>query len=453
MYFWHLEPPNQMKNIFLVLKREYLVRVRKKSFIIMTLLTPLLMAAVITIPTYLAMNSIDEKKVEVIDNSGLFKDKLKNSDEVKYQYIDISLDKAKADFKKSGFDVLVNIPVDIKTNPKGVQIYAEKSISLELKVAIENELENELENVKLIEAGIDRKTLETTKVRVSADTRSLGDEGEKDSSSGASTIIGYLCAFMIYIAIFVYGVQVMKGVMEEKMNRIVEVVISSVKPYQLMMGKVCGVALVGLTQFLLWIVLTFAISTASSQLLGTNQYEQQLEQTKAQVAKANPKAAAQIKQTTNKSMFETAQKALSTLNIPLIVGAFLFFFFGGYMLYSSLFAAVGAAVDNETDTQQFMMPITIPIILSIIMMQFVLREPDGTLSFWMSIIPFSSPIIMMARLPFGVPTWELVLSMVLLVLGFVATTWLAARIYRVGILMYGKKATYKELAKWVFYRN
>ncbi len=441
-----------MKNIFLVLKREYLVRVRKKSFIVMTLLTPLLMAAVFTLPAYFAATSIEEKKIEVIDESGLFKDKFKDTDELRYKFVSTPIAQAKATFDKSGYDVLTFIPKDIKTNPKGVQIFAEKSVSWELQSGIERTIENELENIGLIDAGIDRKTLEATKVSVSADTHTLSKEGEKESSSGASTAIGYICAFLIYMTIFVYGVQVMKGVMEEKMNRIVEVVISSVKPFELMMGKILGVAMVGLTQFLLWILLTSIITTASSQFLGTNRFQAQSEQVQAQVSKSDSKTAAKIKEKEG-SVISQAMKAVSTLNIPLIIATFLFYFFGGYLMYSALFAAIGSAVDNETDTQQFMLPITMPIILSIIMAQFVLREPNGALAFWMSMIPLTSPIIMMVRMPFGVPTWELILSMGLLVLGFIGTTWLAARIYRIGILMYGKKVNYKELAKWIFYKG
>ncbi len=441
-----------MKNIFIVLKREYLVRVRKKSFIVMTLLTPILMAAVFTIPAYFAATSIEEKKIEVIDESGLFKDKFKDTDELKYKFVNTPIEKAKADFDSSGYNVLTFIPKDIKTNPKGLQIFAEKSVSLQVQNGIEGSIETELENIGLLEAGIDRKTLDATRVSVSADTHTLGKEGEKDSSSGASTIIGYICGFLIYISIFVYGAQVMRGVMEEKMSRIVEVVISSVKPFELMMGKISGVALVGLTQFLLWIGLTIGISAASSQFLGTNRFQAQSQQVQAQMATTNPKEAAKVKQKTD-SAFEDGMKALKTLNIPLIIGSFLFYFFGGYLLYSALFAAIGSAVDNETDTQQFMLPITIPIIVSISMLQFIINEPDGTLAFWMSMIPFTSPIIMMVRIPFGVPVWEIALSMTLLVAGFIFTTWLAARIYRIGILMYGKKVNYKELSKWLFYKG
>ena len=441
-----------MKNILLVLKREYLVRVRKKSFIIMTLLTPVLMAALFTLPAYFAATSINEKKIEVVDESGLFAGKIKDNKELKFSFVNVPIEKAKANFDKSGYEVLVHIPKDIKQKPKSLQIYAGKSVSIEVQMGLEKAVQEELENLRLLEAGIDRNTLENNKVEVSSDTHSLSAEGEKESSSGASTAIGYICAFMIYITIFVYGAQVMRGVMEEKMNRIVEVVISSVKPFELMMGKIIGVALVGLTQFFLWIALTFAITSASSQFLGTNRFEAQMSQVQAQTNATDPKVKAQIKQKTD-STFEAITNAVSTLNIPLIIATFLFYFLGGYLLYSALFAAIGSAVDNEADTQQFMMPITIPIILSIVMAQFVLREPDGALAFWMSMIPFTSPIIMMVRIPFGVPAWQIGLSMTLLVLGFVGTTWLAARIYRIGILMYGKKVSYKELSKWILYRG
>ena len=441
-----------MKNILLVLKREYLVRVRKKSFIVMTLLTPVLMAALFTLPAYFAATSINEKKIEVVDESGLFAGKIKDNKELKFSFVNVPIEKAKANFEKSGYEVLVHIPKDIKQKPKSLQIYAGKSVSIEVQMGLEKAVQEELENLRLLEAGIDRNTLENNKVEVSSDTHSLSAEGEKESSSGASTAIGYICAFMIYITIFVYGAQVMRGVMEEKMNRIVEVVISSVKPFELMMGKIIGVALVGLTQFFLWIALTFAITSVSSQFLGTNRFEAQMSQVQAQTNATAPKVKAQIKQKTD-STFEAITNAVSTLNIPLIIATFLFYFLGGYLLYSALFAAIGSAVDNEADTQQFMMPITIPIILSIVMAQFVLREPDGALAFWMSMIPFTSPIIMMVRIPFGVPAWQIGLSMTLLVLGFVGTTWLAARIYRIGILMYGKKVSYKELSKWISYRG
>ncbi|GAB3335560.1 ABC transporter permease [Larkinella ripae] len=442
-----------MRTIFLILKREYLVRVKKKSFLIMTFVTPLLVSCLWLVPVFFAMRDIDQKKVEVIDESGKFDKTFKDTKELVFKPVKTPVETAKKDFAKSGYDVLVHIPNDILENPKGLKIYAEKNVSLEVKKGVENAVEREIENIRLMEAGIDRKVLESTKADVSSDTYSLSEEGEKDSSSGAATGIGYFCAFVIYIAIFIYGVQVMRGVMEEKMNRIVEVIISSVKPFQLMAGKITGVALVGLTQFLLWILLTFGISSIVSSVIGESIGPQKrVEMMAPDPTQAQAPATEKPKTEQKSNPMGSVLKAISTLDIPLIIGCFLIYFIGGYLIYSALFAAVGSAVDSDTDVQQFMFPITIPLVLSFIMAQFVIREPDGAVAFWMSMIPFTSPIIMMVRIPFGVPFWEIALSVVLLIGGFLGTAWLAARIYRVGILMYGKKPSYKELAKWVFYK-
>ncbi|MFD1143109.1 ABC transporter permease [Larkinella insperata] len=442
-----------MRTIFLILKREYLVRVKKKSFLIMTFVTPLLVSCLWLIPILFAMRDIDQKKVEVIDENGKFAKTFKNTNELVFTPVKLPVENAKKDFSQSGYDVLVHIPKDILENPKSLKIYAEKNVSLEVKNGIENAVEQEIENIRLLEAGIDRKVLESTKANVSSDTYSLSDEGEKDSSSGAATGIGYFCAFVIYMAIFIYGVQVMRGVMEEKTNRIVEVIISSVKPFQLMAGKITGVALVGLTQFMLWILLTFGMSSAISSFVGQSVGPQQRVEMMAQSPGQNQTAPAEKPKTEQKNNpMNSILKAIGTLDIPLIIGCFLIYFIGGYLIYSALFAAVGSAVDSDTDVQQFMFPVTMPLVLSFIMAQFVIREPDGAVAFWMSMIPFTSPIVMMVRIPFGVPFWEVALSVSLLIVGFLGTSWLAARIYRVGILMYGKKPSYKELAKWLFYK-
>jgi len=244
----------------------------------------------------------------------------------------------------------------------------------------------------------------------------------------------------------------MRGITEEKTSRIVEVIISSVKPFQLMMGKIIGVALVGLTQFVLWILLTISLTSAATAILNRQLPEDAKEITQEMGKVQGQMPSGNMGGSNVANPVEEVLGAVGSLNIPLILGCFLFYYLGGYLLYSALFGAVGAAVDNDADTQQFMLPITLPIIFSFVFAQFVLRDPDGSLAFWTSIIPFTSPIIMMVRIPFGVPAWELALSMTLLVLGFMGTTWLAARIYRVGILMYGKKVSYKELAKWIFYK-
>ena len=439
-----------MNIIFLIIKREYLTRVRKRSFLVMTILGPLLIFGFYAIIGWAAVTSINQKKVAVVDESGRFVNQFKNDDETLFSYPKQSLAAAKKDFVKKGYDALVFIPKNVIDQPKTVQIFAEKSVSLDLQSNIERAISKEIETIKLGQAGITQKVIQDAKVDVDAQTINLSDGGEKSSNAIAMTIIGYFCAFMIYISVFIYGTQVMRGVMEEKTNRIVEVIISSVKPFQLMLGKIIGVALVGLTQFLLWITLTIGLFSLGGAVLG-DKVEKGRQAMQSSGAVAQPGAAIDTKKAQDSAVSSVLQ-AVGTLNIPLIVACFLFYFLGGYLLYSALFGAVGAAVDNETETQQFMFPITIPIIGAIAVAQFVIREPDGALAFWTSIIPFTSPVVMMVRIPFGVPAWELILSMVLLILGFVGTTWLAARIYRVGILMYGKKVSYKELSKWVFYK-
>ena len=280
----------------------------------------------------------------------------------------------------------------------------------------------------------------------------MSDAGEKSSNGIVTTIISGFCAVLIYISVLIYGTQVMRGVMEEKTSRIVEVIISSVKPFQLMMGKIIGVALVGLTQFMLWIVLTAGLFTIGTKLIGQPK-EKATSAMDGRMGGMPGQADVQQKMANGNNPVADVMKAIDTLNIPLIIGCFLFYFLGGYLLYSALFGAVGAAVDSETETQQFMFPIMMPIIAAIAFAQIAVRDPDGPLAVWTSMIPFTSPVVMMVRIPFGVPGWQLAVSMGLLVLGFIGTTWLAARIYRVGILMYGKKTSFRELSKWVFYKG
>jgi ABC-2 type transport system permease protein len=441
-----------MRNIFLVLQREYLVRVKKKSFLIMTILGPLLFVGGYAAVIWLAMGSVELKTVQVLDESGLFHSDFKDNNELHFEYTRTTLDSAKSKFNTSGYNALVYIPKDIITDPKSVRIYAAKNVSLDLKSNIEGIIEKEIENIKLERAGITHKILEDSRVNVKSETISLNETGEQSSSSGAATIIGGICAFLIYFSVFMYGTQVMRGITEEKTSRIVEVIISSVKPFQLMMGKIIGVALVGLTQFVLWILLTITLSSAASAILNKDKSKENLAMINKMEQIQTPMNGAAVDSSRTENPMEEMMEAVNSLNVPLILGCFIFYYFGGYLLYSALFGAVGAAVDNDADTQQFMLPITLPIVFSFVFAQFVLKYPDGTLAFWTSIIPFTSPIIMMVRIPFGVPVWELLLSMGLLVLGFVFTIWIASRIYRVGILMYGKKVSYSELAKWIFYK-
>ncbi len=445
-----------MKNILLIIQREYLTRVKKKSFIVMTILAPLLMMAMYGVIIWAAISGTEQKAIAVVDDSGLFRNKIGNTDEYLFDYLDQNLDEAKSKFKESGKDALVYIPEDVMENPKSVLIFAERGVPLELKSKVESSIAREIENIKLTEAGITRSVLEDAKVNINSETISLSEGQEKKSSSAAATIIGFVCAFLIYISVFIYGAQVMRGVMEEKTSRIVEVIISSVKPFQLMIGKIVGVALVGLTQFSLWIVLTLGLFSVAGQFV-EGQLSKASTMNMAQTQNLPPEIAAQMAQNQGgglpSDILPDIVNAAGTLPITTIIISFLLYFLGGYLLYSALFGAVGSAVDAETDTQQFILPITIPIIAAFIIAQFVMRDPSGPLAFWASMIPFTSPIIMMVRIPFGVPVWQIALSISLLIGGFVFTTWLAARIYRVGILMYGKKVTWKELSKWVFYKG
>ncbi|GAB3197917.1 ABC-2 type transport system permease protein [Pontibacter aydingkolensis] len=447
-----------MHKIWLIIQREYLTRVRKKSFIIMTLLTPLLLAAFMVIPAWLVTISDSAETVMVLDQSGLFADKLEDKKDLKYLPLAGSLDQAKTVYRETDNTALLYIPKEFDINkPEGVVIYSKKNTSLQTQVRLENALEKEIENQRFVASGMDRSTLEKMKANISLTAVSISDEGEKDNNAVVTSIAGVAGAVIIYFFIFLYGVQIMRGVIEEKTNRIIEVMISSVKPFQLMMGKVVGIAAVGLTQFLLWIVLSLIVVGGVQSAFGVKPPPTPIEQMASgrDAAYGEELDAEAQAQEDNKAakMVSEGMTAFSNLPIALILGCFLFYFLGGYLLYGSLFGAIGAAVDNETDTQQFMFPITIPLIISFIMSYtLVLKNPDGPVAFWMSIIPLTSPIVMMVRVPFGVPAWELLLSMALLVLGFIFTTWIASRIYRVGILMYGKKINYKELSKWLFYR-
>lgn len=442
-----------MKNILLIIQREYLTRVRKKSFIVMTILGPVLIGLLYAGIIWAAISSVNQKKIEVLDQSGHFHDKFKNSSSYIYEYKKGDIDSLKNTLKQSGADALVYIPSNIFEQPKSVRIYSEKGVSLELQSSIEREIENEIENIKLTEAGITRSTLESAKVKVSAETISLKAGEEKKSSATAASIIGGISAFLIYMAVFIYGAQVMRSITEEKTSRIVEVLISSVKPFQLMIGKIVGVALVGLTQFGLWIILTAAIFTVGGRIMADKVQKAPEALTEMQMSNMPPEAKEAMKNQPNVAdAMPDIMGAVSTLPVGTILLCFILYFIGGYLLYSSLFGAVGSAVDSETDTQQFMLPITIPIIASFAIAQIVIRDPYSPLAVWASMIPFTSPIIMMVRIPFGVPAWQIVLSVGLLIAGFIFTTWLASRIYRVGILMYGKKITWKELGKWLFYK-
>jgi ABC-2 type transport system permease protein len=438
-----------MKKVFLIIEREYLSRVKKKSFLILTFLVPSLFIAMYAAVFFIYKSEGESKKeFLVLDESGLFKNEFKNSETTTFKYADGDYASNKSKIKNEKDLLLLYIPKDYASS-NDIEILSAKKPGFSLLNDVEKQMENIIQNKKLIAAGIDTAVLKNSKTQININAKQLTDEGEKDSNIGATYVVGFISSFLIYLSLFIYGAQVMRGVIEEKTNRIVEVIVSSVKPFQLMLGKILGIGAVGLTQFLLWIILSSTISIAAGKFLTPDQQTVTTEKvdTKASTTNTNP----------NKTQESPAIKfinAASTINFPYIIGSFLFYFIGGYLIYSALFAAVGSAVDNETETQQFMFPITLPLIFTFIVgMNVIINNPDGPLAFWLSMIPLTSPIAMMIRIPFGVPAWELILSIVLLIAGFVFTTWIASRIYRVGILMYGKKVTYKELAKWFFYKE
>ncbi len=442
-----------MNKTSLIIRREYLTRVRKRSFIIMTILGPLLMAAIMIVPIYVSQLSGEEKKIAVLDETGLFYQRFTDTDNMKFRHVHGALEAEKAQFRAQDNYALLYIPKTELSVPNGAFLYSDKQPNINVKTYIQDVMKKEIEILKLQASGIDQNILESVKTKVSLVTIKLDDGGKEEKSyTELSMVIGMFSGILIYFFIFLFGSQVMRGVIEEKTNRIVEIIVSSVKPFQLMLGKIIGIALVGLTQFGLWVILTFGIVTAFQSA-----YSDKIDAAKAkemlmkQAAPVGTQAADNREAVAEDNGVGEVFAAIQSINFLVIIGSFLFFFLGGYLLYAALFAAIGAAVDNEADTQQFMLPVTVPLILAIVMAQFVINNPEGPASFWFSIIPFTSPVIMMIRIPFGVPLTDLILSMVLLVLGFLATTWLAAKIYRTGILMYGKKVDYKELWKWIRY--
>lgn len=435
-----------MNKIPIIIKREYLSRVKKRSFVVMTILGPLLMACIMIVPVWIAQISDEQKTIGVVDDSGLFFKKLKETDNLKFDFCHDDIFTEKDNFKKRNYYALLHIPQNVISNPRLIGLYSDGQPSLTVKMYIENSIKEELEGMKLAASGIDKSVLASIETNVRVNTFKLKEGGKEESSnSEVNTVLAFASGILIYMFIFLYGTQVMRGVIEEKISRIVEVIVSSVKPFQLMMGKIIGIALVGLTQFLLWVILTFTIvsfaKTAFPDKFNFNKTEQIMAN-----AKVNQQTLGNLEKT---EKVQEVFQAVGSINFIGVIVMFLFYFLGGYLLYAALFAAIGAAVDSETDTQQFMMPITIPLVFSFVMAQFVINNPEGPIATWLSIIPFTSPIIMMIRIPFGVPYLELFASMLALIIGFVGTTWIASKIYKTGILMYGKKASYSELWKWM----
>ena len=439
-----------MSNVSIIIQREFNERVRKKSFIITTILMPVLMIVLMIAPALIMEYSRGEQKtIAVIDDSGLVAPQLQSNEELRFEPTDLTTEEARRSLTDR-FGVLY-IGSDILENPSDVKLYANASSSLSIESNITGQIEDILEAEKLKAYHIDnlQQILDEVKTTVTLQTFRNDKSQEAESQAQSSTVAtaaGYILGFVLYMFLLIYGSMVMQSVIEEKNNRVLEVVVSSVRPFDLMLGKILGVALVAVVQVLIWGVLIFAVGAIvlpqlmPAEMMAGVQAMQQGMPDAAAMGDMDPE------------ILQAVAAVTDTGYILKIFVCLLLFVFGGYLLYSAMFAAVGSAVDNVQDASQLQMPVTLPIILALLMMLAVIKDPNSSLAFWFSIIPFTSPVVMMARIPYDIPLWEIVLSLVILYASFVAMVWFAGKIYRVGIFMYGKKPTFKELLKWVRYK-
>jgi ABC-2 type transport system permease protein len=456
-----------MSKITLIIKREYLTRIRKKSFIIMSVLGPFIFAAYIIIPMYFAtLEDKEENTVVVIDDSKLFTEYgpegpsfvIPGTDFLKFQVVEgVPVETFKLGFEESGYYAVLFIPSNILASEVS-QIYSSNQTSVEVSGYIKRSMENEIEHLKLASHDIEgiEKIIAEVETSISVNNIKWTKDGEtQQSNTGVIMGVGYLGGMLIFFFVFFFGSQVMRGVIEEKVSRIIEVIVSSVKPFQLMMGKIIGVGLVGLTQFVFWLFFSALLitglkaaffpelnQTPTEQVVATDLFDQNNEPA---ASEKNPEGIDQG----DLDMVQEIFVSLKSINGGVMIGAFLFYFIFGYLLYAAMFAVIGSMVDNETDTQQMILPVILPLILGLYVMINAINNPDGALPFWFSLIPFTSPVVMMVRIPFGVPWWQIAVSASLLVGTFMGMTWVAAKVYRTGILMYGKKSSYKEVWKWL----
>ena len=437
-----------MNHLPIIIKREYLTKVRNKSFIIMTILSPLIMIALIGVVAYLTqINSSKERTIAVLDESGQLETVFENTEYTTYEiFKGISIETAKQQIKEEGQYGLLYIkqPTDSISVTGDIVFYSEETPSLTVITSLENKLEKKLQDITLERQGVDLEMIRASQINIDIAQESFSGKTTSKIDNVLKLAFGGIAGYLLFMFIIIYGNMIMRSVIEEKTSRIIEVIISSVKPIQLMMGKIIGTSLAGITQFVIWIVLGTIMLSMISAIFGIDLMKVQPEQQElVQQAMQSPDFESKV---------QLAVTAFQNLPIFNLIIAFIFFFIGGYLLYSSLYAAIGAAVDNETDTQQFMMPILMPLILAVYVGIFtVVEDPHGTVSTVFSFIPFTSPVVMLMRIPFGVPIWQQLLSLGLLIGTFMFTVWFAAKIYRVGILMYGRKPSYKELYKWLKY--
>jgi len=442
-----------MDKLWLIAKREYLVRVKRKAFIIATLLTPIGLGLLMFVSGYLAAKGgSSSKKILVKDDSGVFENAKKTSKLYTFDFSEAPVDRLIEDYKTQGYDLFLHIPEfkDNKLTRQQVDYFTTEKLGITAIEGIERNIENAFKEYKISVSGIDRGLYDSFKMTVALENGAKDEDGGQEDTSGKlsiiiGTVLGGAMGFVMYMVIFIYGGMVMRSVMEEKINRIVEVVISSVKPTTLMLGKILGVGGVGLTQLAIWLILIPLVTIGVTSVMGIQQDPAQLQELAAQ-ANGLPQ---------DLDDFNLAQilDEVKKLNWWLIIPSFVVFFFGGYFIYSSMFAAIGSAIgDDMGEGQQLMFPIIIPVILAFVMMQGTIQNPNGGMAIFGSLFPLTSPIIMPSRLAFDPPLWQVFLSIAILVLSCWFFAWLAGRIYRVGILMYGKKISFKELGKWLFYK-
>lgn len=432
-----------MKNLSLIIKREFNSRVRNKSFIIMTLLSPLILVGMIFLVVYLSgLNNEEKRTITVLDETRQLYEALEDSENLTFEILsDVDLDAAKIITKEGTHHGLLHIPEGntLNTIEKNIRFYSDESPNISAIQYIEKSLSAKVTNLKLIEAGVDLSKIDVSETLVNVHVENFQGEQTSKMASIFKAIFGGAAGYLLMMFIIIYGNMVMRSVIEEKTNRIIEIIVSSVKPFQLMMGKIIGTSLAGVAQFLIWVILGSLLLLVATSIFGLD-----MSGTQSVASSEAIKA--------NASMMETIMYNIEQLPLLLLTVSFLVFFIGGYFLYSSIYAAIGAAVDSETDTQQFMFPIIFPLMLAMYVGFFaVIENPHGTVAVIFSHIPLTSPIVMLMRIPFGVAWWEILLSVLILFVTFASVVWFAAKIYRVGILMYGKKPTYKELYKWLKY--
>ncbi len=449
----------KLRNIGIIISREYLTKVKKKSFLLTTFIVPVLFAAMCILPSVIMFMAKDKgKQVAVIDQSGIVMPYLVDTESVTYSdHSFASVDSMKTVFVDAGMDVLVVIsPVDTVAKTVSVVSYSEKPLSVDMKESIQSKVDEAVEDYRLSQYDIDdlKQIMEDVESDVIMSTYTLGEDGaEKITSSEVYMVISMVLSMIIYMFIAMFSGMVMQSVIEEKASRVVEVLVSSVKATELMFGKIIGVACVALTQFLLWIVLTAVLVGGFSAFVGFDSLMGDPAQTEQMMEMAGGMGGVSVEDMTAMAQDESQMGAvlntLKDINYGQLILAFVLYFVLGYLLYASFFAAIGSAVENEADTNQLQMPVTVPLLLAFFIAIYAFNAPDSPLVFWGSMIPFTSPIVMLARIPFGVPAWELALSVVLLFLTFAVCAWASAKIYKIGILMFGKKTTFKDLWKWL----